>query len=163
MFPASVIRQVDGFYGDARVSMRTEAGGATPTEVRAIRAAAIKAGDGEASIWADVPEATLIAAFESWQAEPLPRCDWQAYARDVSAPARNGQIRQVLIAEESGSFTRVSRPFFVDADTAIVLLREVLRRGDDVWVTRKLVYTYRDSDGWLMLPGSFTNMVARSK
>lgn len=153
MFPASVIVQLDGYDGDARISTRTETGDATPSEVRAVRAAAIEATGGAESSWASVPEAVLNEAFQSWRAEPLPSCDWQAYAREVSAPARNGRIGQVLTSEESGSYTRLSRPFFVDRDTAIVLVREVLRDG--VRVTRKLVYTYRDGGDWAMLPHTF--------
>lgn len=161
MFPASVIRPVASIYGDPRISTRTEDGGVTPAEVRAIRAAVIAATGGEESRWARISEDLLAQAFESWQPEPLANCDWAGFAREVSAPARHGQIGQVLIADESGSYTRISVPFFIDRDTAIVLVREV----DDhrALVIRKLVLTYRDGDQWSMLPHTFEERSASSQ
>lgn len=153
MFPASVIGPLDSMYGDPRVSTRTEGGNATPAEVRAIRAALVEATGGERSHWGRISEDLLDRAFRSWRPGPLPDCDWRGFALAVSAPARNGQIGPVLITDETGSYTRVSRPFFVDPDTAIVLVREVINDGR--YVTRKLVFTYRDGDDWLMLPHTF--------
>lgn len=153
MFPASIIRQLDGFDGDARISTRTEAGDMTLAEVRQLRATLVEATGGAGSPWATISEVRLSEAFRSWRAEALPRCDWAGYAREVSAPSRNGRTGPVLTNKDTGSFTGVSRPFFFDRDTAIVLVREVLR--DDVLVTRKLVFTYRDGDSWAMLPHIF--------
>lgn len=153
MFAASVIEQLNGFDGDARISTRTEVGGATLGQVRDIRATAIEVYGGADSHWSGISEATLYEAFQSWRPGSLPVCNWQAYAREVSAPARNGRIGRVLTPNESGSFTRLSRPFFLDRNTAIVLVRNVLRDGRPD--TRKLVWTYRDGDGWAMVPHRF--------
>lgn len=158
MFPASVIRPLDSMFGDPRVSTRTEGANEAPGEVRAIRAAVIEATGGATSHWGQISEDMFFRAFQSWRSGPLPDCDWTGFARAVSAPARNGQIPPVLTAEESGSYTRVSRPFFVSRDEAIVLMREVIDGGRRV--NRKLVFTYRDGDDWLMLPHIFEEQAA---
>lgn len=155
MFPASVIRQLDGLDGDSRINTRTEAGDMTLTEVGGLRARLVEASGGARSHWATISDVRLFEAFRSWRTERLPRCNWVGYAREVSAPSRKGRVGPVLTNEDIGSYTRVSLPHFIDRDTAIVLVREVLRydvtaRRDDILVTRKLVFTYRDGKGWAM-------------
>lgn len=140
-------------FDDARISTRTESGDATQPDVHAIRKAIIKATGGKGPLWASVSKDQFVQAFQSWKSGPLPDCDWAGFARAVSAPARKGQIGPVLTTDESGSYTRVSRPFFIDRDTAIVLIREVADKRHRV--TRRLVFTYRDGDRWLMLPHTF--------
>jgi hypothetical protein len=150
MFPASVIQPLDSMFGDPRLSTRAEAGDLTPAEVLTMRAQLIWATGGERSHWRQISGNLFVRAFRSWRSGPLPDCDWQGFARAVAPPARMGRIPLVLTADESGSYTRVSQPFFLDRDTAIILLREVI--DDGARVRRKLVYTYRDGHGWLMLP-----------
>lgn len=161
MFPASVIGSLESMSGDARISTRTEAGGATPAQVLTIRAATIKATGRSESPWAKIPAKLLVRAFRSWRRGPLPRCAWRAYAREVSAPVRHGRVGPVLTTRGSGSYTRVSRPFFLDRDTAIVLVRDSMRNG--AHVTRKLVLTYRDGGDWAMLPHTFEERLARRR
>jgi hypothetical protein len=158
MFPASVIGSLESMSGDARISTRTESGDATPAQVEAIRASTIEATGGPESLWARIPETLLMRAFRSWRRQPLPHCAWRAYAREVSAPVRQGRVGPVLTSRETGSYTRVSRPFFIDGDTAIVLVRESLR--DEAYVKRKLVLTYRDGNNWAMLPHTFEERMA---
>ncbi|MEA3016129.1 MAG: hypothetical protein QOI38_851 [Sphingomonadales bacterium] len=157
MFPASVIRSLDSISGDPRISTRTEGGDANPAEVHAIRGALVAATGGAESPWARIPEDLFARAFRYWRPERLPDCDWRGFAREVSAPVRGGRIGPVLTTEESGSYTRISRPFFINRDTAILLVREVIR--DDAVVTRKLVFTYRDDDGWAIIPHTFEERV----
>lgn len=160
MFPASVIRPLGPMFEDPRLSTRTEAGNNTPAEVRAIRAGFVEATGRELSVWAGASEDTFVRAFRSWRAGPLPDCDWMGFARSVSAPARNGEIGEVLTARESGSYTRVSYPFFIDRDTAIILIREVVNDGD--YIKRMLVLTYRDGDSWaIMYPHTFEERFAQ--
>ena len=153
MFPASVISSPDLIHGDPRVSTATEAANETPAQVRALRATLLEASGGAGSPLARIPEDLLVRAFRTWRREPLPDCDWDGFRLEVAAPARKGQIPPVLTDDETGSYTRVSRPFFLDRDTAIVLVREVIddgRRGE-----RKLVFTHRGDDGWAMIPTTF--------
>ncbi|HEX8193076.1 MAG TPA: hypothetical protein VF552_09260 [Allosphingosinicella sp.] len=160
MFPASVIRPLDSMFGDPRISTVTEGGGgATRSDVRATLASAVGASEA-AFPWDRVPEDLLAQAFRFWRPGPLPDCDWQRYAREVSAPARNGQIGPVLTRHETGSYTRVSRPFFINRDSAVVLVRE--SEGEGAVVRPKLVFTYRDGrDGhdWAMIPHTFEETV----
>jgi hypothetical protein len=158
MFPASVITSLESMLGDARLSIRTESGDESPARVRAIRAETIEANGGAEGTWARVPERLLVQAFRSWRREKLPNCDWRAYAREVAAPVRQGRVGPVLTTSETGSYTRVSRPFFIDRDTAIVLVRE--SRRDEAVVTRKLVFTYRDGDHWAILPHTIEERIA---
>jgi len=160
MFPASVIGPLESIYDDPRVSTRTEAGSATRADVQEIRGAIIESTGGASSQWADVSEDLLVRAFRSWRAGPLPDCDWMGFAREVSAPARNGQIAPVLVDEKSGSYVRVSRPYFIDRDRAIALVRDVF---DDGRMERKLVFTYRDGDGWAMQSVTFEETVREAE
>ena len=152
MFPASVISPIGDFFGDPRISTQTEAANAPPAEIAAIRAALI-GNHGEGGFpWRSIPEGEFSRAFRSWRHRELPHCDWQGYAREVSAPAKNGQIGKVLTTDETGSYTRVSEPYFLGPDSAVVLVSEL---RDQTYLQRKLVFTYRDGPGWAMIPHVF--------
>jgi hypothetical protein len=158
MFPASVIRSLESMSGDPRISTLTESGHATPAEVRAIRAAIVGSAPDAEFPWNKMPEPVLARAFRFWRPGRLPDCDWRGFAREVSAPVREGRVGPVLTAQESGSYTRLSRPFFINRDMALILVREALR--DEAVVTRKLVFAYRDGDHWAIIPSTFEERIA---
>lgn len=161
MFPSSAIRGLESMFDDPRISTVTEGGDATPADVRAIRAAILEGVDDAQYPWNRVPEDLLARALRYWRPGPLPDCDWRRFAREVAAPARNGQVGPILTTDETGSYTRLSRPFFIDRDAALVLVRDSIRNGDVV--IRKLVFVHRDGDDWAVIPRTFEERFAPAR